>query len=113
MSASRARQLLLACEKAAPLDELTRSCGDLAGPSKVATVLRFHREACRREAQANAMRADGTLNKAVFLLRPADQLCPSQMGGLDLDYDYYYSVSRLDARPPRGLPRYCRLLWWS
>ena len=26
------------------------------------------------------------MNKAVFLLCPADHLCPSQTGGLDLDY---------------------------
>lgn len=40
------------------------------------------------------------MSKAVFLLCPADHLCPSQAGGLDLDY--YYSVSRLDPLASAG-----------
>lgn len=47
------------------------------------------------------------MNKAVFLLCPADHLCPSQMGGLDLDLDleyyyyyYYYSVSKARSAGP-------------
>lgn len=45
------------------------------------------------------------MNKAVFLLCPADHLCPSQMGGLDLDdYSYYYSVSRSRSAGPKRRP---------
>lgn len=45
------------------------------------------------------------MNKAVFLLCPADHLCPSQTGGLDHDYDYYYySVSRARSARPISQP---------
>lgn len=41
------------------------------------------------------------MSKAVFLLCPADPLCPSHTGGLDHDYDYYYySVSRARSAGP-------------
>lgn len=41
------------------------------------------------------------MSKAVFLLCPADHLCPSQTGGLDHGYDYYYySVSRARSAGP-------------
>lgn len=56
------------------------------------------------------------MNKAVFLLCPADHLCPSQIGGLDLNdyYYYYYSVSRAprSAGPkPRPASRGLKVLW--